>query len=196
MTWFAVFRIMAVVLVQALVVEEDMIIIQDQVALIIEILVQVIIMVEVDRICQSQTTPEITVNMVVETQEVVEEDFQGADQVETITFLEVPKLIEIIVVVAHHREATIKVVMGNMVQEEAISHGLQTQGLPMVEVDHQVIVDQADVDHQVVVAQQGVVSHYWATVQVQVTVECKTLPIGVAVARVLLGLPYSVNLQI
>ena len=112
--------------VQVLVEEEVMIITQDQVDLIIEILVPVTIMEEVAQICQSQTTPETTDSMVEETQEVVEEDFQGADQVETITFLEVPKLIEIIVVVAHHREATIKVVMGNMVQEEAISHGLQT----------------------------------------------------------------------
>ena len=94
---------MAVVPVQVLVEEEVMIITQDQGDLIIEILVPVTIMEEVAQICQSQTTPETTDSMVEETQEVVEEDFREVDQAETITSLEVPKLIEIIEVAAHHR---------------------------------------------------------------------------------------------
>ena len=187
---------MAVVPVQVLVEEEVMIITQDQVDLIIEILVPVTIMEEVAQICQSRTTPETTDNMVEETQEVVEEDFQEVDQEETITNLEAPKLIEIIGVAAHHREGIIKVVMGNMVQVEAIFHGLPVQVPLMGEVGHQVIVDQEDVDHLVVVDQRDVVNHYLEMVQVQVTVECKALPIGVEVARVLLDLLYSVNPQI
>ena len=187
---------MAVVPVQVLVEEEVMIITQDQVDLIIEILVPVTIMEEVAQICQSQTTPETTDSMVGETQEVVEEDFREVDQAETITSLEVPKLIEIIGVAAHHREAIIKVVMGNMVQVEAIFHGLPVQVPLMGEVVHQVIVDQEDVDHLVVVDQRDAVNHYLEMVLVQATVECKTLPIGAEVALVLLDLLYSVNPQI
>merc|ERR1712136_187154 len=153
--------------------EEVMIITQDQVDLIIEILVPVTIMEEVAQICQSQTTPETTDSMVEETQEVAEEDFREVDQAETITRLEVPKLIEIIGVAAHHREAIIKVVMGNMVQVEAIFHGLPVQVPLMGEVVHQVIVDQ-----------RGAVNHYLEMVLVQATVECKTLPIGAEVALV------------
>ena len=187
---------MEVVLAQVLEEEEDMIIIQEIAALIIEILVKVIVIEEVVQPCPSLTTPEIIDNMVEEIQGVVEEDFQEVGQEETILYLEARKLTEIIEEAAHHREAIIKVVMGNMVQVEAIFHGLPVQVPLMGEVVHQVIVDQEDVDHLVVVDQRDAVNHYLEMVLVQATVECKTLPIGAEVALVLLDLLYSVNPQI